>query len=323
MPPRRWEYYFLQNAPYRMNNHIVVVGSLNMDLVIRTPRVPLPGETVIGHGFRTIPGGKGANQAVAAARQGGSVVMIGRIGDDDFGRTQQHCLSQEQIDLSWLTVDPNQATGVAIITLNEAGENNIIISPEANGAVNVQQIEAAREVIESAKMLVCQLETPLDAVTRAIEIAHECGVPVILNPAPAQKLDEALLGNVTYMIPNETEASVLTGIEVKDSDSARKAAAQLQDFGIDTVIMTLGEKGALIAQSETFHHETAISVKVVDTTAAGDTFVGSFVVAITEGKSVTEAVRFAKHAAALAVTKLGAQPSIPTRQEVEDFIVQQ
>ncbi len=303
-----------------MNGQIVVVGSLNMDLVIRTPRMPLPGETVVGNSFQTIPGGKGANQAVAVARQGADAAIIGRIGDDDFGRTQQHCLGEEHIDLSALTVDPQHATGVAIITLDEAGENSIIISPEANGAVTVRQIEAARDVIARADMLLCQLEISLEAVTRAIEVAHENGVPVVLNPAPARQLEQSLLEKVTYLIPNETEASVLTGIEVMDIESSQEAAAQLQKFGVQTVILTLGENGAVVAHEGMCVHETALPMQVVDTTAAGDTFVGSFAVAITEGKSVVDAVRFAKHAAALAVTKLGAQPSIPTRQEVEEFI---
>ncbi len=306
-----------------MKGQIVVVGSLNMDIVIRTPRMPLPGETVVGNGFRTIPGGKGANQAVAAARQGTDVAIIGRIGDDDFGRTQQHCLGAEHIDLSALTVDPQYATGVAIITLDDAGENSIIISPEANGAVTVQQIETARDVIARADILLCQLEIPLDAVTRTIEMAYENRVPVILNPAPAHQLEQSLLEKVTYLIPNESEASVLTGLEVKDIGSAQAAAAQLQKLGVQTVILTLGENGAVVAHEGTCVHEAAVPMKVVDTTAAGDTFVGSFAVALTEGKSVIEAVRFAKHAAALAVTKLGAQPSIPTRQEVEQFIAKQ
>jgi ribokinase len=303
-----------------MKGQIVVVGSLNMDLVIRTPRMPSPGETLTGYGFQTIPGGKGANQAVAAARQGANVTMIGRVGDDDFGRTQQRCLGEEHIDLSVLTVDPRHATGVAVITLDEAGENSIIISPEANGAVSVEQIDAARDVIARVDMLLCQLETPLEAVTRAIEVAHENGVPVVLNPAPARQLEQSLLEKVTYLIPNETEASLLTGDEVTDIESAQEAAIQLQKRGVQTVILTLGENGAVVAHEGTCVHETAVPMKVVDTTAAGDTFVGSFAVALTEGKTVIEAVRFAKHAAALAVTKLGAQPSIPTRQEAEQFI---
>jgi ribokinase len=303
-----------------MNGQVTVVGSLNMDLVIRTPRMPLPGETIKGYDFHVIPGGKGANQAVAVARQGAQVTMIGRVGDDDFGRAQQRCLRQENIDLSFLTIDPQQATGVAIITLDEAGQNNITLSAGANGTMTVRHIESAQEAIKSADMLLCQLEVPLESVTRAIEIASESSVPVLLNPAPAYQLTRSLLAKVTYLIPNETEASLLTGIEVKDIDSAKVAARQLQQLGVQTVILTLGANGAVVAHAGDCVHEPAIQVNVVDTTAAGDAFVGSFAVAVTEGKSVLEAVKFAKHAAALTVTKLGAQPSIPTRQEVERFI---
>jgi ribokinase len=303
-----------------MNGQIAVVGSINMDLVIRTSRMPLPGETIKGYDFHIIPGGKGANQAVAVARQGAKVIMIGRVGDDDFGRAQQRCLRQENIDLSFLTIDPQQATGVAIITLDEAGQNSIILSAGANGTITVQHIESAQEAITRADMLLCQLEIPLASVTRAIEIAYENSVPVLLNPAPAYQLERSLLAKVTYLIPNETEASLLTGVEVKDIDSAKAAARQLQQLGVKTVILTLGENGAVVAHAGEYIHEPAVQVNVVDTTAAGDAFVGSFAVAITEGKSVTAAVRFAKHAAALTVTKLGAQPSIPTRQEVERFI---
>ncbi len=303
-----------------MKGHITVVGSINTDLVIRTPRVPVPGETITGYDFQIIPGGKGANQAVAAARQGASVTMIGSIGDDDFGRQQQQCLERDNIDLAFLTVQPQCATGVAVITLDETGQNSIIISPEANGHVTAQQIDTAREAITQADMLVCQLEIPLEAVTRAIELASENGVPIILNPAPARPLQGALLHNVTYVIPNETEASLLTGIDVKDIDSAQEAALHLQKLGVATVILTLGDKGAVIAHAGACFHETALAVEAVDTTAAGDAFVGSFAVAVTEGKSVADAVKFAKHAAALAVTKLGAQPSLPTRAEVEQFI---
>jgi len=303
-----------------MAGQIAVVGSINMDLVIRTPRLPMPGETITGHDFHVIPGGKGANQSVAAAKQGANVTLIGRIGDDDFGQRQQQCLRQENIDLSFLTVDPHQATGVAIITLDGAGQNSIVISPEANGEVTVQQIEAAQEAITRADMLLCQLETPVEAVTRAIELAHENGVPVILNPAPARQLGRSLLEKVTYLIPNETEASLLTGIDVKDIESAKKAAAQLQKLSVETIILTLAENGAVIVHNGDCLHVPAVSVEVVDTTAAGDAFVGSFAVALTEGKPVIDAVRFAKHAAALAVTKLGAQPSIPTRYEVEQFL---
>lgn len=298
---------------------IAVVGSLNMDLVIRTPRMPVPGETISGHDFHIIPGGKGANQAVAAARLGGQVSMIGRVGDDDFGRRQQECLQQDQIDLAFLTVDPQCATGIAMITLDERGQNSIIISPEANGAVSVEQIDAARAAITGAAMLICQLEVPLAAVTRAIELAAHANVPVLLNPAPAAQLPYTLLKQVHYLVLNESEAGLLTGQDVTDKDSAQRAATQLQKIGIPTVLLTLGEQGVIIVHQDTCTHESALSVEVVDTTAAGDTFVGAFAVAITEGQAVSAAVRFATRAAALTVTKLGAQSSIPTRPAVEQF----
>lgn len=303
-----------------MKGQIAVVGSINMDMVVRTPRMPLPGETVKGYDFHVIPGGKGANQAVAAARLGADVMMIGRVGDDDFGHRQQHCLKQDSIDLSFLTVDPKYATGIAVITLDESGQNSIIISPEANGAVSAEQIDAAQTAIQRADMLLCQLEIPMEAVSRAIDIAHEHGVPVVLNPAPAARLEPSLLKKVTYLIPNETEASLLTGIEINNIDSAKKAAGQLQELGIAAVLVTLGENGVVLAQNGEYRHEPAISVKAVDTTAAGDVFVGGFAVALKEGKSVLEAVQFATHAAALSVTKLGAQSSIPTCSEVEQFL---
>ncbi len=305
-----------------MNGQIAVVGSINMDLVVRTPRMPQPGETVKGHDFHVIPGGKGANQAVAAARLGADVNMIGSIGNDDFGRRQQECLGQDGIDLSFLTVDMARATGIAMITLDQAGQNSIIISPEANGAVSADQVDSAKEGITRADMLLCQLEVPTEAVTKAIEIAHENGVPVVLNPAPASPLEPSLLEKVTYFIPNETEAEFFTGIKVHDLESAKEAATKLQQSGIKTVLLTLGEKGVLAAHAGEFFHEEAIAVQAVDTTAAGDVFVGGFAVALTEGKSVKEAVRFAKHAAALSVTKLGAQSSIPNRKDVGQFMAE-
>lgn len=298
---------------------IVVVGSVNMDLVIRAPRMPAPGETLTGSDFQVIPGGKGANQAVAAARQGANVRMIGAVGDDDFGRKQRHCLEREGIDLAHLAARPECATGVAVITLDGGGQNSIILSPEANGTVTAEQVAAAAAVIADADMLLCQLEIPLEAVTRAIELAADRGVPVLLNPAPAQPLERALLERVTYLVPNETEAGLLTGIEVRDIGSAQKAALRLRESGVQTVILTLGENGVVIADADQCTHEAALTVNAVDTTAAGDAFVGSFATAVTEGQSIAEAVTCAKHAAALAVTKLGAQPSLPTRAEVDAY----
>ena len=303
-----------------MNGHITVVGSINMDLVIRVPRMPQPGETLTGGDFHVIPGGKGANQAVATARLGGKVAMIGSVGGDDFGRRQQEGLQQDGIDLSFLTVDESCATGIAMITIDESGQNSIIISPEANGRVSAAQVEKAKAGITQADMLLCQLETPIESVTRAIEIAHEHGVAVVLNPAPAAALESSLLEKVTYFIVNETEAEFYTGVEVEDLDSAKNAALKLQQSGIQSVLVTLGEKGVVVAHGGEFFHENALSVQTVDTTAAGDTFVGAFSVALTERRSIEEAVIFATHAAALTVTRLGAQSSIPTRDEVDNFL---
>jgi len=303
-----------------MPARIAVVGSLNMDLVVRVPRMPVPGETLIGHDFHVIPGGKGANQAVAAARLGAQVTMIGRVGDDDFGRAQQRNLAQEGIGVTHVSVDPEEATGIALITLDAAGQNSIILAPGANMRLTVAHVEAAAQTIADAEILICQLESPLEVVTRAIELARAQGVRVILNPAPARPLDTALLHLVDYLIPNESETTLLTGIQVTDLSSAEKAAANLRERGVSTVILTLGEQGALLANARGMIHVPGYSVEVVDTTAAGDAFVGGFAVALAEGQLLQEAVRFANAAGALAVTRLGAQPSLPTRREIELFL---
>ena len=305
-----------------MPARIAVVGSLNMDLVVRVPRMPVPGETLIGHDFHVIPGGKGANQAVAAARLGAQVTMIGRVGDDDFGRAQQRNLAQEGIDVTHVSVDPEEATGIALITLDAAGQNSIILAPGANMRLTVAHVEAAAQTIADAEILICQLESPLEVVTRAIELARAQGVRVILNPAPARPLDTDLLHLVDYLIPNESETTLLTGIQVTDLSSAEKAAANLRERGVSTVILTLGEQGALLANARGMIHVPGYSVEVVDTTAAGDAFVGGFAVALAEGQPLPEAVRFANAAGALAVTRLGAQPSLPTRREIELFLAQ-
>jgi len=303
-----------------MPARIAVVGSLNMDLVVRVPRMPIPGETLIGHDFHVIPGGKGANQAVAAARLGARVSMIGRVGDDDFGRAQRRNLAQEGIDVTHVSVDPEEATGIALITLDATGQNSIILAPGANMRLTVAHVEAAAQTIADAEILICQLESPLEVVTRAIELARAQGVRVILNPAPARPLDAALLRLVNYLIPNESETTLLTGIQVTDLPSAEAAAASLRERGVSTVILTLGEQGALLADAGGIVHVTGYSVKVVDTTAAGDAFVGGFALALAEGQPLPEAVRFANAAGALAVTRLGAQPSLPTRREIEQFL---
>jgi ribokinase len=300
---------------------IIVVGSVNMDLVIHAPRMPAPGETIAGSGFRTIPGGKGANQAVAAARTGAEVHFIGSIGGDDFGLRLKRGLADEGIDLSHLSVLEDESTGVAMIILDAKGQNTIVLSPGANGRVTPEQIETYADTIAGARMLVCQLETPLTAVTRAIDIAYVNGVPVILNPAPAVPLNRQLLAKIKYLIPNETEASLLSGVQVVDGETARAAARRLTDEGVEQVLITLGDKGVVsVLKDGTVLSIPAIVVPVVDTTGAGDTFVGTLAVELANGRSVREAIQYAQYAAALKVTKLGAQTSIPHRDEVERFI---
>lgn len=303
-----------------MTQTIVVVGSINTDLVINTPRLPHSGETLKGSDFHVIAGGKGANQAVAAVRQGGLVQMIGCVGDDSFGMTQQQNLRNEGIGLSGLSILPGQKTGVAIILIDENHQNSIVISPEANHELTVQKLEQHTSIIAQADMLLCQLEVPLETVIRAVEIAHENKTTVLLNPAPATRLPESLLKKVDYLIPNETEIALLSGIEVMDLESAEDAILTLQNLGAKQVLLTLGDQGVAWVGKGIIQHQAAPSIQAIDTTAAGDTFIGSLAVALGEGKPLASAIRFAQHAAALAVNKLGAQTSIPTKDDVVAFM---
>ncbi|MFZ6848818.1 ribokinase [Undibacterium sp. RuRC25W] len=303
-----------------MKPRITVVGSVNMDLVFRTPRMPALGETLHGHEFRQIPGGKGANQAVAAARQGADVSFIGAVGDDGFGTFSKQCLSSEGIDISHLTTIKGVATGVAGILVEDGGDNSIVLAAGANASLTTSHIDEARSTIASAKLLLCQLETPLTTVEYAVKVAREQGVKVILNPAPAQALSHALLKQVDFLILNETEAALLSGVAVTDQATAESASRAITKFGVNTVILTMGGHGALITQQTSSQFIPAIKVDVIDTTAAGDTFVGTFAVGIANGLSILEASIEAQYTAALTVTKLGAQTSIPQRQDVIQFM---
>lgn len=303
---------------------ITVVGSVNMDLVFQTPHMPVPGETVEGQTFRTIAGGKGANQAVAIARHGVPTTLIGCTGDDDFAKQLRMTLENDHIDLTHLYTQVEIATGVAGIFVNQQGENSIVVAPGANHHLQPSHIELAHDKIRQASLLVCQLETPLASVTYAIKLAKQNKVPVIFNPAPMQTLSDELLKQIDYLIINQTEAQQLTGIEVHNLETAQQAAKILENRGTRTIIITLGAQGAFI-RSHTLtssYEETfipAIKVNAIDTTAAGDTFVGAFAVGLLREMTLHDACAHAQYAAALTVTKIGAQTAIPYHEEIEQF----
>ncbi len=303
-----------------MAAHVTVVGSLNMDLVARAPRIPQPGETIIGGDFHTVPGGKGANQAVAAARLGAQVSMVGRVGRDAFAGPLLDNLAAAGVGHTFVTQDPEAATGVALIVVDDTGQNSIVVASGANVRLSPADVDTAEAAIAAAAALLLQLESPLETVTRAAEVARAHGVTVVLNPAPARPLSAALLSLVDVLIPNESETALLTGMPVGDQAEAGAAAVALRESGVGTVILTLGERGALLARAGGTELFPAFDVTPVDTTAAGDAFVGGFAVALAEGRSPAEAVRWGNAAGALATTKLGAQPSLPTRQAVETLL---
>jgi len=295
---------------------IVVVGSLNMDLVVRTPRHPEIGETIIGTEFQTFPGGKGANQAVAAARLGGAVRMVGRVGSDSFGESLLSTLVADGVDTRFIRRDPEASTGVALITVDEAGRNTIVVASGANAQLTPKDVSDAEELFRDAAVLVLQLESPIPAITQAIELARKYGARVILNPAPARKLEYNFLRGVDYLIPNQTELSLLTGL-----DSIQESIAYLHNVGIAHLIVTLGEDGSIVAENGQVIQLKALPVKAIDTTAAGDAFVGAFAVALTEGLDTLSAAKWGNAAGAIAVTRPGAQPSLPNRKEFDEFLL--
>jgi ribokinase len=303
-----------------MNASIAVVGSLNMDLVIRSPRIPRPGETILGGELHTVPGGKGANQAVAAARLGAQVSMIGRVGQDAFAAPLLENLVADGIDHAFVLQDGEAATGVALIVVDDNGENSIVVSSGANMQLFPADAEAAESAIAAADLLILQLEVPLETVIRSAELARIHGVKVVLNPAPAQPLPAELLSMVDVLVPNESEAALLTGLPTGTQTEVAKAVEALLGSGVGTVILTLGERGALPARKGEMQVVPAFDVEPVDTTAAGDAFVAGLAVALAEGRDLYEAVRWGNAAGGLAATKLGAQTSLPTRQALERLL---
>lgn len=299
---------------------VVVVGSLNMDLVTRASRLPRGGETLVGQSFATVPGGKGANQAVAAARLGAEVAMIGCIGSDAYGAQLRDALLVEGIDCQAVSEVPG-SSGVALIVVDDSSQNAIVIVAGSNGQLTPASLLAFDAVLQAAEVIVCQLEVPMDTVGYALTRGRELGKTVILNPAPASgPLPADWYACIDYLIPNESEASALSGVPVDSLDSAKVAATHLLKAGAGKVIVTLGSQGALFADGQGFEHLLAPKVQAVDTTAAGDTFVGGFAAALASGQSEAEAIRFGQVAAALSVTRAGAQPSIPTLHDVEGFV---
>jgi ribokinase len=301
---------------------IIVFGSINMDLVTKTPRLPVAGETLTGYEFFTAGGGKGANQAVAAARLGISTQMVGRLGNDDFGRQLLRHLQAAGVQTDGVLVDETTSSGVAVITVDDAGENNIIIIAGANGRLNETDVERLRSRLPGAAALLMQLEIPMATVQLAAQAAHSAGVPVILDPAPAQDIPDELYPLIDIITPNQLEASQLVGFPVDGQEAAYQASAELQQRGVSTVIVKLGDRGVFCATAEETFFVPAFSIQAVDTVAAGDAFNGALAVALAEGRLLREAVVWGAAAGALSATKAGAQPSLPERETFEAFLKQ-
>ena len=298
------------------NKKIVVVGSSNMDMVVKTDHIPAPGETVLSGSFFMNPGGKGANQAVAVARLGGEAMFISKMGNDVFGKQFSQLFNEEGIDTRYILSDEDLPSGVALITVDQAGENSIVVASGANANLHSKDMDGALQQIANASILLIQLEIPMETVDYVVRFAAGKGVKVILNPAPANILSQQLLECVEILTPNIKEASMIAGIDVTDMESAKKAAQIICAKGARNVVITMGALGALIYKNGEFSVVSARKVETVDTTAAGDVFNGALAVAVSEGKSLEEAVDVACEAAAISVTRLGAQASIPYRTEL-------
>ncbi len=301
-----------------VNKRILVIGSSNTDMTIKSDNLPLPGQTILGGRFVMGPGGKGANQAVAAKRLGGNVEFICKVGHDIFGKNAADGYKKEGIDISHILYS-TEPSGVALILVDNTGENVISVAPGANGDLSVEDIESIANVIKEANYLILQLEIPTDAVIRAAKIAHEAGVYVILNPAPACKLPNELFQYISLITPNQTETELMTGVKLINEQSFITAVENLNRMGVKDVIITLGSKGSLVCYDGKNEFVPAIKVDAVDATAAGDTFCGAVCVALSQGKNLKEAAVFATKAASLTVQKMGAQDSIPSINDINMF----
>jgi len=298
---------------------IVVVGSSNTDMVIKLERLPGSGETIIGGDFIMAAGGKGANQAVAAARLGGEVTFVARVGADMFGKQAIRNFKKEGINTDFIVKDRKNPSGIALIFVDRKGENSIAVASGANGKLSEQDVAAAKQKIESAQVMLLQLETPLETVRYAAHLALEAGAKVILNPAPAIKLDEGLLRMITVLTPNESETELLTGVKVEDEKSAKQAAEVLRTKGIANVVITRGSKGSFLVTEDQSLLVPTKKVEALDTTAAGDAFNGALAYALAKNEPIEDAVRFANLVGAFSATKMGAQPSMPSFDEIQQF----
>lgn len=295
---------------------IVVIGSSNTDMVVSTDHIPAPGETILSESFFMNPGGKGANQAVAIARLGGDVVFIGKIGDDIFGKKTLEVLEKEGIATQHIFVDRKYPSGVALITVDKSGENTIVVAPGSNARLFPEDLDSMPDIIASADIILMQLEIPVRTIQYVVDLATDKATRIILNPAPMTRLPGSLLQKIDIITPNETEASMLTGVKITGERSAGVAAGRIRDMGVEKVVITMGATGSLIYESGKSTIIPAYKVSAVDTTAAGDVFNGAMAVSMAEGGSLVDAVRFATKAAAISVTRRGAQNSAPYRDEI-------
>ena len=298
--------------------NICVIGSLNMDLVVNVDAMPKPGQTIIGSNFKEVPGGKGANQAVAMARLNGNVSMIGKVGEDGFGQTLISSLKNDKVDTTYIQTAKG-STGVALITVDKNAQNSIVVSPGANFEVKEEDIDNNIKAIENSDIVVLQLETPLNPIKYALNKAKELNKYTILNPAPAVKLDDEIIKNVDLLTPNETELEIISGVSIETEEDIQKAAQIMIEKGVKELIVTLGSKGSLYINKEKSMFKKAYKVEAVDTTAAGDSYTGALAVALSQDKGIEDAMDFASKVGALSVLKEGAQSSLPTLEDVKNF----